>query len=162
MQEFSDIFAWSHADMLGIYPIVAQQYLNLQKECKSIRQKLRQFHPMRREVIKQEVDKLLPTSFIREIQHPEWLANVVVVPKKNGKWCMCVDYSNLNDACLKDTFPLPHIDQIVDTTIGHKLLSFLNAYSSYNQIPMFSPRFGKHSIHNSNRDVLLQCNAFWS
>ena len=58
-------------------------------------------------MIKQEVDKLLEVDFIREIQYPEWLSNVVVVPKKNGKWRACVDYTNLNDACPKDTFPLP-------------------------------------------------------
>ena len=73
-----------------------------------------------------------------EILYPEWLANIVVVPKRmaNGE---CVNYSNLNDACLKDMFPLPHIDQIVDATARHELLSFLDAYSGYNQIPMFPP-----------------------
>ena len=104
-----------------------------------MRQKLRQFHPARREVIKQEVDKLLMIGMIIEIQYPQWLFNIVVVPKKNGKWSMCVDYSNLNDACLKDTFSLPHIDQIVDATTGHQLLSFLNAYSGYNRIPIYPP-----------------------
>ena len=92
---------------------------------------------MRREVIKQKVDKLLAAGLIREIQYPEWLSNVVVVPKKNGKWSVYVDYSNLNDACSKDTFPLPCSNQIVHATVGHQLLSFLDAYSSYNQIPMY-------------------------
>ena len=77
------------------------------------------------------MDKLLDAEFIKEIQYPEWLSNVVVVQKKNGKWQVCVDYTNLNDACPKDTFPLPRIDQIVDTTTDHYLLSFLDAYSGY-------------------------------
>ena len=94
---------------------------------------------MPREVIKQEVDKLLTNGFIIEIQYLEWLANVIVVPKKNGKWSVCVYYSDLNYVCSKGTFPLPRIDQIVDSTTGHELLSFLNAYSGYNQIPMFPP-----------------------
>ena len=94
---------------------------------------------MSREFIKQEVDKLFAVGYIREIQYPKWLANVVVVPKKNGKWHVCVDYSNLNNACPKDTFPLPRIDQIVNATAGHELLSFLNAYFGYNQISMFPP-----------------------
>ena len=98
---------------------------------------LRCFHPLLHEVIKKEADKLRVAGCIREIQYPEWLANVVVVPKKNGKWRVCVDYSNLNDVYLKDTFPLPHIHQIVDATIGHDLLSFQDAYSNYDQIPMF-------------------------
>ena len=63
----------------------------------------------------------------------------MVFPKKNGKWCLCVDYSYLNDAYPKDTFPLLRIDEIVDAIAGHKLLSFLYAYSGYNQIPMFPP-----------------------
>ena len=98
---------------------------------------MKRFHPARHEVIKQEVDILLEVGFIKEIQYPEWLSNVVVVRKKNGKWQVCVDYINLNDACSKDTFPLPQIDQIVDATAGHELLSFLDAYLDYNQIPMY-------------------------
>ena len=98
---------------------------------------IERFHLAYREVIKKEVGKLLVASFIREIQYPEWLSDIVVVPKKNGKWHVCVDYSNINGACLKDTFPLPCIDQIVDATTGHQLLSFLDAYSGYNEIPMY-------------------------
>ena len=63
----------------------------------------------------------------------------MVVPKKNDKWGACFNYSNLNDACLKDTFPLPRIDHIVDVTIGHQLPSFLDAYFGYNKIPMYPP-----------------------
>ena len=69
-------------------------------------------------------------EFIREVKYPNWLANVVVVPKKNGKWRVCVDYTNLNDVCPNDSFPLPRINQIVDATIGHGMLSFLDAFSS--------------------------------
>ena len=75
-------------------------------------------------------------GFIKEIQYSEWLSNEVVV-QKNRKWCVCMDYTNLNDDCLKDAFPLSRIDRIVNATAGHKLLSFLNTYSGYNQIPMY-------------------------
>lgn len=68
------------------------------------------------------------------MKYPEWLANVVMVKKKNDKWKMCVDFTDLNKACPKDHFPLPRIDQLVDATSGHELLSFMDAYSSYNQI----------------------------
>ncbi|RVW95440.1 Transposon Ty3-I Gag-Pol polyprotein [Vitis vinifera] len=71
-----------------------------------------------------------------EVDYPDWLANVVVVPKKEGKWRVCVDYTNLNNACPKDSFPLPQIDQIVDSTAGQGMLSFLDAFSGYHQIPM--------------------------
>ena len=73
---------------------------------------------------------------MKEIKYPEWLANVVVVPKKGGKWRVCVDYTNLNEACPKDNFPLPQIDQIGDASVGQRMLSFLDAFSGYHQIPM--------------------------
>ena len=97
------------------------------------------FHPARKEVIKQKVDRLLEVEFIKKIQYLEWLSNMVVVPKKNGKWRVCMDYTNLNDACPKDTFPLPRIDQILDAMASHELLSFLYAYSGYNHISLCPP-----------------------
>ena len=68
--------------------------------------------------------------------HPDWLTNVILVKKANGKWRMCVDSTDLNKACLKDSFPLPRIDQLVDSTAKHKLLTFMDAFSGYNQIKM--------------------------
>ena len=82
------------------------------------------------------MEKLLEAGFIREVFYPEWLANVVMVKKNNDKWRMCVDFIDLNKACPKDSFPLPRIDQLVDSTVGHKLLSFMDALSGYNQIMM--------------------------
>ena len=70
------------------------------------------------------------------MQSPDWLANVVVVPKKNRKPRVCVDFTDLNKACPNDSFPLPHIDRLVDATVGHELLTFLDAFSGYNQILM--------------------------
>ena len=83
-----------------------------------------------------EVNKLLAANFIREVHYPEWLANVVMVKKANGKWRICVDFTDLNQAYPKDSFPLPRIDQLVHSTAGHKLLTFMDAFSRYNQIPM--------------------------
>ena len=84
----------------------------------------------------EEVHKLFEAGFIEDVFHPEWLTNPVLVKKKNGKWRMCVDYNDLNKACPKVPFPLPRIDQIVDSTAGCELLSFLDAYSGYHQIKM--------------------------
>ena len=76
-------------------------------------------------------------GFIREILHPDWLANPVLVQKKNtDEWRMCVDYTDLNKHCPKDPFGLPRIDQIVDSTAGSALLSFLDCYSGYHQITL--------------------------
>ena len=84
----------------------------------------------------EEVDKLLTVGFIREVYYLEWLANVVMVKKSNEKWRMCVDFIDLNCACPKDSFPLPRIDQSVESTVGHELLTFMDAFSGYNQICM--------------------------
>ena len=78
----------------------------------------------------------MAVKFIREVYYPDWLANVVMVKKANGKWRMCIDFTDLNKACPNDSYPLPRIDQLVDSTVGHKLLSFMDALSRYNQIKM--------------------------
>ena len=79
---------------------------------------------------------MLTTGFIREVYFPEWLANVILVKKANGKWRMCMDFTNLNKACLKESFPLSRIDQLVDSIVGYKLLTFMDAFLGYNQIKM--------------------------
>ena len=131
-----DIFAWAHADMKGIHPSITSHRLNVFPTVRLVRQKIRRFHPDRQKVIRNEINKLLEVGFIREVDYSDWLANVVVVPKKEGKWRVCVDYTNLNNACPKDSFPLPLIDQIVDSTAGQGMLSFLDVSSGYHQIPM--------------------------
>ena len=108
--------------------------------------KVRRFHPNRHLVIQAEVDNLLQNRFIRAVKYLEWLANVVVVPKKGNKWRVCVDYTDLNDACPKDSFPLPRINQIVEASVRHGMLSFLDAFSGYHQIPMHLPDAEKTSF----------------
>ena len=70
------------------------------------------------------------------VEYLEWLANVVLIPKKDGKVRVCVDFRDLNKASTKDDFPLPHIDMLVDSTAGHSMLSFMDGFSGYNQIMM--------------------------
>ena len=112
--------------------------------------------------IQVEVDKLLAVGFIKEVEYPDWLANVVVVPKKWGKWRVCVDYPNLNDVYLKDSFSLPWINQIVDSTVGHGMLSFLDAFFGYHQIPMYQPNEKKNRLHNTTRTLFLQSHVIWA
>ena len=122
--------------MAGIDPTLASYKLNVIAMKKLVRQKVRRFHPDRHQIIQIEVDNLMSAGFIREAKYPEWLANVVVVLKKGGKWRVCVDYTDLNEACPNNSFPLPQVDQIVDASVGHGMLSFLDAFSGYHQIPM--------------------------
>jgi hypothetical protein len=101
------------------------------------KQRLRRFAPDKREAIKKELAKLLAASFIKEVYHPEWLANPAFVLKKNNnEWRMCVNYTDLNRHCPKDPFALPRIDQVIDSTAGCVLLSFRDCYSSYHQIAL--------------------------
>jgi hypothetical protein len=131
-----DVFAWTHDDMPGIDPATICHKLNVDPSIRPIKQKRRVFAPDRNQAISDEVEKLLTAGFIREVFYPDWLANVVMVKKANGKWRMCVDFTDLNKACPKDSFPLPRIDQLVDSTAGHRLLTFMDAFSGYNQIMM--------------------------
>ncbi|XP_068504429.1 uncharacterized protein [Phaseolus vulgaris] len=129
-------FAWSASDMPGIDPDFLCHRLSMDPKVRPVRQRRRKFNEEKRKVILDEAKKLLAAGHIREIQYPEWLANVVLVQKPNGKWRMCVDFTDLNKACPKDSYPLSSIDALVDCASGGKLLSFLDAFSGYNQIRM--------------------------
>jgi hypothetical protein len=107
--------------MPGILRKVIEHSLDIRAGSKLVRQRLHRFDKKRR-AIKEEIHKLLATGFIKEVFHPEWLANHVHVKKKNGKWRTCVDYTGLNKACPKHPFPLPRIDQIVGSTLGCEAL----------------------------------------
>ncbi|CAL8117997.1 unnamed protein product [Prunus armeniaca] len=123
--------------MPGIDLNIICHRLHVNPACKPVAQKIRNFAPERVSIIEAEIDKLLAAGFIEEVSYSEWLAKVVLVAKQEkGKWRVCIDYTDLNKACAKDNFPLPRIDQLVDSTSGNQLLSFMDAYSGYNQILM--------------------------
>ncbi|KAL5574831.1 hypothetical protein UlMin_016530 [Ulmus minor] len=136
LRKHENDFAWTHHDIPGIDPTVMVHSLAVDPKAKPIKQKRRSFNPERYAAINTEVEKLVEAGSIREVQYPEWVANVVLVKKSSGKWRVCTDFTDLNKACPKDSFPLPRIDQLVDATVGHELLSFMDAYSGYNQIRM--------------------------
>jgi hypothetical protein len=83
-----------------------------------------------------EVNQLLVAGFIKEVYHPEWLANTVLVRKNNNEWRMCVDYTDLNIHYPKAPFGLPHIDEVIGSIASYELLSFLDCYSGYHQISL--------------------------
>ena len=150
-----DVFAWTHSNMTGISPVHASHRLNVIPSAKPIKQRVRRFHSDRHQVIQAEVDNLLKEGFIGEIKYPKWLENVVVVPKNGGKWRVYVDYTDLNDACPKDIFPLSRIDQIVYVSSGHGMLSFLDAFLSYHQIHKYPPDVEKTVFITPTQTLLL-------
>ena len=131
-----DVFSWSHEDMPKINRRVIEHNFNVNPTKKSVQQKRRVFTPERNKAIVEKVEKLLTARFIREVYYPKWFTNVVMVNKSNGKWRMCVDFTDLNNAYPKDSFPLLRINQLIDSIVGHELLTFMHAFSGYNQILM--------------------------
>ncbi|GAU32075.1 hypothetical protein TSUD_53430 [Trifolium subterraneum] len=133
-----DLFAWKPSDMPGIDETIITHKLAIAPNSKPVSQRKRKLGDERMTTIDEEVHKLKEAGFIEEIKYSEWLANVVLVKKSNGKWRMCVNFTDLNKACPKDPYPLPSIDRLIDGTLGYKTLSFMDAYSGYNQIKMNS------------------------
>ena len=122
--------------MPGVPKELIEHSLNVDPKATPKWQRLRHFAQYRREAIKKELAKLLAAGFIKEVFHPDWLANPVLVRKKNNEWRMCVDYTDLNKHYPKDPFGLPRIDQVIDSTAGCALLCFLDCYSGYHQISL--------------------------
>jgi hypothetical protein len=122
--------------MPGVPRHLIEHSLNVSKTARPIKQKLRRFACDKKEAIRAKVTWLLAAGFIKEVYHPDWLANPVLVCKKNNEWRMCVDYTNLNKHCPKDPFGLPRIDEVIDSIADYELLSFLNCYSGYHQIAL--------------------------
>ncbi|XP_056685557.1 uncharacterized protein [Spinacia oleracea] len=138
LRDYKDIFAFSAEDMPGIDPKTVTHKLNVLKGSKPIKQRLRNYSAEKSNAVAEEVKKLKDAGFIEPCKYPEWLANIVMEKNPNGSWRMCVDFTNINQACPKDCYPLPRIDQLVDSTSGHALLSFMDAFSGYHQIFMDS------------------------
>jgi hypothetical protein len=134
--EYVDVFAWSLYEAPGLDPAFACHSLNVDPLICPVVQKGRRISPIHQEAICEEVDRLVKAVAIKEILYPTWLSNTVVVKKKNGKWRVCIDFTDLNKVCPKDPFPLPKIDQLVDATSGHQRMSFLDAFQGYHQIAM--------------------------
>ncbi|KAK8703732.1 hypothetical protein V6N13_047378 [Hibiscus sabdariffa] len=136
LQKYIDVFAWSYQDMPGLDEGIAMHRLPIRPECKPVQQKLRRMKPEMLLKIQEEVKKQFEAGFLQAVTYSDWVANIVPVPKKDGKVRMCVDYRDLNKASPKDNFPLPHIDTLVDNTAGHSYFSFMDGFSGYNQIKM--------------------------
>jgi hypothetical protein len=123
-----------HTDMKGISLELCTHRIYIKEYCQLICQSQRRMNPNLREILKEELQKLLNTGFIYPISDNEWVSLLVIVPKKNGKWRVCVDYRALNKATQKDRFPLPFIDHVLDSLSGKNFFSFLDGFSGYNQI----------------------------
>ena len=131
-----DVFAWDAYEAPGVDPYFICHHLNVNPAVTPKKQPPWRPSKEHAYAVRKEVMKLKKAGAIKEVFYPEWLANTVVVKKKSGKWRVCVDFTDLNKACPKDLFPMPQIDRLVDSTMGHPRMSFLDAFQGYHQIPL--------------------------
>lgn len=120
--------------MLRLDPKLVVHNLELKPNVKLVKQKLRRMHPTIAIMVKEELQNLLEAKFIQPIDYSKWISNMVPVKKTNCKICIYTDFWDLNIAYPKDDFPLPNIDSLVDSTIGHDMLSLMDGCLGYNQI----------------------------
>ena len=121
LRKHLDAFAWSYKEMKGVHPSVCTHHIYIKEYCKPVRQPQGRMNLALKDIVKEELQKLLDAGFIYPISDSEWVSPLVLVPKKNGKWRICVDYQELNKATKKDHFPLPFIDQVLDGLAGKKI-----------------------------------------
>jgi hypothetical protein len=129
-----DIFAWSAKDLQGVDRYIIEHTQETGEKITPKKQKLRKMCEEKVKAVEAEVQRLQDMKVIREVLYLVWLANTVPVKKKNGKWRMCVDFTDLNKACKKDDFPLERVDKIVDHATNSEMLSLLDMFSGYHQI----------------------------
>ena len=130
------MFSWSVYEATRMDPNFIYHHLNVNPDVIPKKQPTQRSSKEHSDTVKDEVIKLKQVGAIKKVFYPEWLANIVVMKKKNGKWRVCVELTNLNKACPKDPFPMPRIDQLVDATVDHPRMSFLDAFQGYHQIPL--------------------------
>jgi len=126
LKEFKDVFAWDYSEMPGLDPRLVVHTLNMDLEARPVAQPARVFHTKIEEQIVKKVQKLLAVGFIKPIQHPHWLSNIVLVRKKNGQIRCRVDFRILNRICLKDEFPLQNMDLLIDFAVRNAMFSFMD------------------------------------
>mgnify|MGYP000429774759 CR=1 FL=1 len=136
LKNFWNVFSWLYDDMRGLDPQLYQHQIHRSKDTKLVAHRRYRMTPNYAAKIKEEINKLLRVCFIQLVKRATWLSPILVVPKKNVKIRVGVDYQKLNVATVTDAFPLPFTDGVLDAVAGHEVYSFLNGFSGYNQIRM--------------------------
>ncbi|GJU81211.1 reverse transcriptase domain-containing protein [Tanacetum coccineum] len=147
LRKHADAFAWTPADVTGIPRLIVEHELKTYHHIKPRMQRKRSIAPKRRKVVKDEVTEWLKARIVRKVRYPTWVANLVLVKNPDNSWRMCIDFKNLNKACLKDLYPLPEIDWKIESLMGFKYKCFLDAYKGYHQIQMAKKDAEKTSFH---------------
>jgi hypothetical protein len=134
LKEFKDVFAWTYKNLKGIPPQLAQHKIEVDTTIPLTHHAKYRFNPNYAIIVKQDIDKSLTTGFIEFVEEATWLSPIVVVPMKNGKLKICIDFRKLNVATKKDPYPLPFTDEMMNTIAGYEIYSLLDGYLGYHQI----------------------------
>lgn len=129
--------------------------LNVNPDCKPVKQKLINTSSKRIKVVREEISKLKSVGFIRKVIYPKWMEILVMVNKATREWRMCVDFTHLNSTCPKDNYPLPNIDKLIDDCSGHELYSFMDAHLSYNQVSLHKKYEEKKKLSLLNLELFV-------
>lgn len=148
--------------MTCVSPRFMTHKLGISSTTKPVQQKKRKFALKRNQTIKVEVDQLFRANILFEVKYPTWLENPVMVKKHGGGWRMCIDFIDLNKNCLKDFYPLPSIDQKIESVAGYRVLSFLDLYKGYHQVLMHPPNASKTVFITNWVGVPIQKDALWT
>jgi hypothetical protein len=124
----------NYTEMSGLDRSIVEHRLPLKPEFRPFQQRARQMKAEVLEEVKKEVEKMIEAGFIRTCRYAEWISSVVPVQKKDGRWRVCVDFRDLNRAKLKDEYPMPIVETLINAATDHKMLSFIDGNASYNQI----------------------------
>ena len=136
MKEFYDVFAWSYDDLKVYDQSILQHTILVQRNVNPFKQKLRIMNPLLLPLIEKEIRKLFEAKIIVSLRFSKWLANLVPIRKKSGEIRLCVDFINLNQVSLKENYPLPKMDHILQRVVGSQRMSMLNGFSRYNQVAL--------------------------
>ncbi|MCO5548151.1 hypothetical protein L7F22_001609 [Adiantum nelumboides] len=137
LKQYKDVFAWSYKDLKGVDPSICQHIIPLKSDAKPSRQRPYTYNDTFARKRKKEIDKLKEAEFIYEIEHTDWVSPIVMVPKKNNaKLRVCVNLKKVNAATIRDNYPLPITDHVIERVAGRETYSFLDGFSGYNQLPI--------------------------
>ncbi len=134
LKEFKDVFAWTYKDLKGIPLELTQHKIELDPIILSAHQAKYILNSNYATTVKQDINKLLTVRFLEFIEEVTWLSPIVVIPKKNGKLKICIEFRKLNTTTKKDPYPLFFINEVLNTVAGYEAYSFLDGYSRYHQI----------------------------
>jgi len=134
MKQFADIFAWEYSDLKTYDTNIIQHKIPLDKNAIPFEKKLRPIIPLLLPLIEKEIKKFLNAKIIVPLRYSKWIANLVIVRKKNGEIRLCVDFRNFNKCSKKDNYPLPKMEHLMQKVSGARVMSFLDGFLAYNQI----------------------------